>query len=174
MHCIYGMDSNVFSTNASLHKNLVNWFRPSLAKNIVNAFLSTFPFLSAIYNTSFFPFEMSKWFYDTTDAAILHHHQNDAFNQRYDFMQYLLDGKRIKNYTNRDLTAFTATFFFDAFETSSMILAQALYYVASHQECQKKLRNEISAQLSLEQCPTMDDINGMQYLDSIVNGLDEC
>lgn len=173
MHCIYGLDSNAFQATAPMHKNLVHWFSPSLTKNIANAILSTFPFLSSIYKPSFFPFELTKWFYETMEIAIFHRqHTHDSNNRHNDFLQFLLERKSSKSYTNADLTNIAATFFFDAFETSSIMLAQALYHVANNERCQKRLRDEISMQLPFERRPTIDEIDAMPYLDNVVNGQD--
>lgn len=164
------MDKN---TQLSVHENLVHWFSPSLTKNIYNAIISTFPSLGAIWKPSFFPRELTEWLYNITDLAILHRQQNNSSNEQNDFLEYLLERKRLKNYSNADLSALAAIFFFDAFETSGMILVQAFYYVASSEQCQKRLRDEIMSSLPLEKCPTIEDIDGMQYLDNIVNGLFE-
>lgn len=170
MHCIYGMDSDAFDMNGSLHTNLVHWFNPSLAKNVANSVLSTFPILTAIYKPSFFPPELTEWFYNTTDVAILHRQRSGSLIQQNDFLQFLLKRKQMKNYTNKDLTNIAAIFFFDAFETSGMMLAQALYHIANNTQCQNKLREEIMTQLTLKDGPNIEDLNAMHYLDCIVNG----
>lgn len=101
--------------------------------------------------------------------AVKYRHQNQL--NRNDFLDFLLQRKQVKNHTNDDLAAFAATFLFDGFETSSMILAQALYYVAKNEHHQMELRAEICKYFPDGKCPTADVINEMQYLDNIVNGL---
>lgn len=163
MNCIYG-----FEANESIHTKLVQWFSPSLAKNILNAVLSTFPFLTCVYKPSFFPVQLTQWFYDTMNDAVKYRHQNQL--NRNDFLDFLLQRKQIKNHTNNDLAAFAATFLFDGFETSSMILAQALYHIAKNEQYQMELRAEIFKYFPDGKWPTADIINEMQYLDNIVNG----
>lgn len=164
MNCIYGLEANDL-----LHSSLVKWFSPSLAKNIFNVILSTFPILTCVYKPSFFPAQLTQWFYDVASDATMYRHQNQS--KRTDFLNFLLQRKHVKNYTNEDIAAFTAIFLFDAFETTSMILAQSLYHIAKNEQCQIKLRDEISEHYPLGECPTADTINEMQYLDNIVNGL---
>lgn len=164
MNCIYG-----FQANDLIHENLVKWFSPSLAKNIFNAISSTFPLLTILYRPSFFPSQLTQWFYDTANAAIKHRQQNPL--KRNDFLNFLMENKSIKNYTNTDIGALSAIFLFDGFETTSIILAQSLYYVAKHSEHQIKLRTEISEHFPFGKCPTADTVNELQYLDNIVNGM---
>lgn len=138
----------------------------------MNAVLSTFPLLTCVYKPPFFPVQLTQWFYDTMNEAVKYRNQNQS--NRKDFLDFLLQRKQIKNHTNDDLAAFAATFLFNGFETSSMILAQALYHVAKNEHHQMQLRAEISKYFPDGKCPTADIINEMQYLDNIVNGLVVC
>lgn len=164
MNCIYGL-----SANESIHGNLVRWFSPSLAKNVLNTVLSTFPILTCVYKPSFLPAQLTQWFYGIMDDAIKYRHQNHSI--RNDFLNFLLERKQVKNHTDKDLAAFAATFLFDGFETSSMILAQALYHIAKSMQCQSKLRAEIIESLPTEESLTADAISKLPYLDNVVNGL---
>lgn len=103
------------------------------------------------------------------DDALKYRHQNQL--NRNDFLNFLLDRKLVKNHTNEDLAAFAATFVFNGFETTSIILAQALYHIANNVHCQDKLRDEIFKYFPNENRPTADTISELLYLDRIVNGL---
>lgn len=162
MNTIYG-----FQANVSVHGNLVKWFSPSLPKNIINAIWSTFPILNTVYKPSFFPSQLTQWFYDIAHEAIRYRLQNPT--NRSDFLNFLLERKQVNNYSEKDLGAFAAIFLFNGFETTSMILTQALYYIAKHEQYQMKLRTEIVEYF--RKCPTVDTINELQYLDNIVNGM---
>lgn len=174
MNAIYGMHSNAFETNGQLHRNLVEWFSPKLIKNILNAIISTFPFLATIYKPPFFPPPLTKWLYNVMHDATMYRHQqqqlNDISSKRNDFLQFLLDSKLIENHSDNELAELAAIIFFDAFETTSMILAQALYHIANDEVCQRKLRTEIQQKFTIEQCPTASNIADAHYLDNIVNG----
>lgn len=164
MNCIYGLEANDV-----VHRNLVQWFSPSLRKNILNAILSTFPILTGVYRPSFFPSQLTQWFYDTMDTAVKYRQQNQL--NRHDILHFLLERKQVKNHTDKDLAVFAAMFLFDGFETTSMILAQALYYIAKNMQCQHRLRTEIFEQFPTGTCLTADTISELVYLDNIVNGL---
>lgn len=135
----------------------------------MNAILSTFPLLTCVYKTPFFPAPLTQWFYDVLDHAVGYRQQNHS--NRTDFLHFLLERKQAKNYANNDLAAFAAIFLFDGFETTSMILAQALYHIAKNATHQRRLRDDIMQHLADDDRPTIDIINEMQYLDNIVNGL---
>lgn len=103
------------------------------------------------------------------DFAVKCRHQNQL--NRGDFLNFLLERRLEKGHNNKDLAALAATFLFDGFETTSMVLAQALYHIAKNDHCQADLRTEIFEHFSDGKNPTTDTINRMQYLDNIVNGI---
>lgn len=148
---------------------LMEWFEPSLIKNIGNVILTTFPALQSIYKQRFFPIQMTQWLYDIWNVAVQHRHQMQT--NRMDFLQFLLERRQIKNHSMKDLAAFASAFVFDGYETSGIMLAQALYHLARNDRCQMELRNEIIKYLPYETCATIDMINEMPYLDNVVNGM---
>lgn len=164
MDCIYGLEAN-----NSMHSKLVQWFSPSLVKNVANALVSAFPILNYVYRPSFFPSQFTHWLYETYNTVVKYRHENQT--KRKDFLHFLLERKQVKNHSDEDLAAFAAMLLFDGFETSSMILAQALYHIAKNEHCQTELRAEIFEHLPHGTCPTDDVINEMQCLDNIVNGM---
>lgn len=161
---IYGFDAT-----SELHDHLLEWFHPSLVKNIGSKILTAFPALESVYKPRFLPFEMTQWFYDIWNEAVQQRPQMQT--NRMDFLQFLLERKQIKNHTMEDLAAFAASFVFDGYETSGIMLAQALYHLARNERCQMALRSEIARYLPYESCATIDMINEMPYLDNIVNGM---
>lgn len=164
MDCIYGLEAM-----NETHRNLIEWFSPSLVKNVANLFLSLFPIFTCVYTPSFFPSQFTKWLYDVFDDVVKYRHENQT--NRNDFVNFLLQRKQVKNHSNEDLAAFAAVMLFDGFETSSMILAQALYHIAKNDYCQIELRAKIVQHLPNGACPTTDTISELQYLDDIVNGM---
>lgn len=164
IYCTYGLNAT-----STLHTRLTEWFRPSLIKNIVNVILSTFPALELVYKQRFYPWPMIQWSFDIWHVAVEHRHQMPS-NARMNFLEFLLERKQIKSHSNEDLAAFASSFVFDGFETSGMMLAQALYHIARNDQCQTELRTEILTYLPYESCATIDMINEMPYLDNVVNG----
>lgn len=167
MSCIYGLEGNAFNA-VSDHADLVEWFSPTIWNNAINAILSTFPVLSNIYKPSFFPYALTKWFYEIFDTAASYRQQ---FNQKpTDFLTFILACQSNSDYSNKESAAFASMFFFDAFETTSIMLAQALYHLADNVDCQRKLRNEIDAFLSSMDDGSSNIMEKMPYLDNVVHG----
>lgn len=162
--CTYGLDAT-----SELHSLLMEWFRPSLLKNIGNLILSRFPAFKSIYQQRFFPSEMTQWFYDIWYVGFQQCDQTQT--NRMDFLQFLLERKQIKNHSMEDLAAYASSFIFDGYESSGIMLAQALYHIARNDRCQITLRTEITRYLPCESCATIDMINEMPYLDNVVNGM---
>lgn len=160
----YGLNA----TN-ELHNMLMEWFHPSLIKNIGSVILSRFPALESIYKQRFFPLQMTEWFYEIFDYAVQQRHQMQT--NRMDFLQFLLKRQQIKNHSMKDMAAFAASFVFNGYETSGIMLAQALYHLARNDRCQMELRKEIIKYLPYESCATIDMIDEMPYLDNVVNGM---
>lgn len=169
MSCIYGLEGNAFEPSFSHHGDLVRWFSPSIAKNLWNAILSTFPLLGRLYKPSFFPRALTNWYYDTFDVAATYREQSRSTQN--DFLKFILSSRSDNDYSRSDLAAHASMIFFDAFETTSIILAQALYNLANHTESQQKLRNEIVDRLpSMARC-SADIVQTMSYLDNVINGI---
>lgn len=164
MDCIYGVEAD-----HGTHRKLVEWFSPSLVKNVGNVLLSTFPMLTCVYKPSFFPSQFTHWLYNTFDDVVKYRHENQT--NRSDFLSFVLERLQVKDHSKEDLAAFAAMMLFDGFETSSMVLAQALYHIAKNEHCQTELRAEISERWPHGTCLTTDTIGGMQYLNDIVNGM---
>lgn len=167
MNCIYGLEGNAFE-QFSRHGDLVRWFSPSIAKNALKAVLSTFPLFERVYKPSFFPRVLSKWFYETFDAAAAY--RKRSHSTQNDFLAFILSSQPDNGYSSADLAAHASMFFFDAFETTSIILAQALYHLANNADAQQTLRNEIADRSpSMARC-SADDVQRMSYLDNVING----
>lgn len=165
INCTYGL-----SATSTLHALLMEWFRPSLIKNIGRVILSTFPALESVYKQRFYPVPFTQWFYDIWDVAARQRQQMQT-SSHMDILDFLLERKQIKNHSNEDLAAFASAFVFNGFETSGMMFAQALYHIARNDQCQTELRTEILKYLPNESCETIDMINEMPYLDNVVNGM---
>lgn len=69
-----------------------------------------------------------------------------------------------------DMAAHTITFFLDGFETSTAVIAYALYHLACNVDVQKKLREEINECIRVNGKLSYDSILDMEYLDQVFNG----
>lgn len=140
-------------------------FSPSLKRNVINAVLATFPFIEKMYRQSFFPPELTEWFYGIMAQAIELRSMGSSV-QRNDLLSFLMDLKQSTNYSDKKMAALAAIFFFDAYETTSTVMVQVLYHLAKNQRCQDELRQEIANLKEL----TWSNVEDLKYLDRIVNG----
>lgn len=140
-------------------------FGPSIKHNVINAVLATFPFIKKIYQQSFFPSELTEWFYGITDHAIELRSVGSSV-ERHDLLNFLMELRQSTDYSDAKIAAFAAIFFFDAYETTSTVLVQVLYQLAKNPRCQDKLRDEIKHLKEI----TWSAVNDSEYLDSVVNG----
>lgn len=166
MNCVYGLEADAFAEDSQLHAMLMRCFAPSLRDNVINALLSTFPFIETFYKESFFPTELTEWFYDIMEHAIKIR-SADSSRQRQDLLNFLLTLNHSPgDLSTEKLAAWAATFFFDGYETTSTILVQVLYHLAENVGCQEKLREEIE---NMEEI-SMAYVNDLEYLNNVVNG----
>lgn len=131
----------------------------------MNAVLATFPVIENIYQQSFFPPELTEWFYDIMVHAIEMRSTGSSI-QRNDLLNFLMGLRQAADYSEEKIAALAATFFFDGYETTSTVLVQVLYHLAKNQRCQVELREEIKNMNGI----TWADVNDLEYLDRVVNG----
>lgn len=127
------------------------------------------PFIKSFYKMPFITKKSSDFFEKLTNDAVVMREKSNL--QRDDFLNYLLELKKQKNISEIDLTAHTVTFFLDGFETSSVVIAYALYYLGRYPDIQNKLRKEIMSAVEKNGKITFEDITEMEYLDRVLHGL---
>lgn len=127
--------------------------------------MTVFPFLNKIYPYKLFSKKHTAWFIDLTGYAIKARKANNV--QRDDSLDFLIKLQEKKNLDIVDVAAHAFTIFLDGFDTTSTVLAHALYYLAMNEESQDKLRNE------LNKCEEMnfDDLDELPYLENVLNGM---
>lgn len=99
--------------------------------------------------------------------------------KRNDFMQLLIDmmdkdnngGQKSNFLTMNDFVAQVILFFVAGFDTSSVTLSFTLFTLASHQDIQGKLRQEIKNVLKKYNGEiTYDALQEMKYMEQVING----
>lgn len=167
--CIYGIDSNAFSQKEStIHKMGSQLLAPTGLVMVYYIATAVLPFMKWFYKMPLITKKSSDFFVKLTNDAIAMRGTSNV--QRDDFLNYLLELKKRKNISEIDLTAHTVTFFLDGFETSSVVIAYALYYLGRYQETQNKLRKEIFLSVQKHGKITFDEITEMAYLDQVFHG----
>lgn len=126
------------------------------------------PFIKWFYKMPLITKKSSNFFIKLTNDAVAMRRKSNL--HRDDFLNYLLELKKRKNIDEIDLTAHTVTFFLDGFETSSVVIAYALYYLSRYEEIQNKLRKEIMLCVQKHGKFTFEDITEMEYMDHVFNG----
>lgn len=129
---------------------------------------SLLPCIKWFYKMPLITKKSSNFFTKLTNDAVAIRGQSNV--QRDDFLNYLLELKKRKNISEIDLTAHTVTFFLDGFETSSIVIAYALYYLSLYKDIQNKLREEILLCVQRHGKVTFEEITEMEYLDRVFNG----
>lgn len=90
---------------------------------------------------------------------------------RSDFVQVMMDSERWKSkrLTVEDITAQAFAFFFGGFETTSGLLSFAAHELAANPEIQAKVHAEIDRVLVSSNEITFERVNGLGYLDAVIN-----
>lgn len=90
---------------------------------------------------------------------------------RPDFVQVMMDseGWKGKGLTVEDITAQAFAFFFGGFETTSGLLSFAAHELAANPEIQAKVHAEIDRVLVSSNEITFERVNGLGYLDAVIN-----
>lgn len=127
------------------------------------------PALNYIYKMPFVSKKVERFFEKVTHDAI--RMRLESGQRRDDFLNYLLQLRERKpTMTDIDLTAHTMTFFIDGFETSSNVIAWALFNLGENKEAQRRLREEIEKTVGgVDAKVSFEQINDMEYLDQVVN-----
>lgn len=95
----------------------------------------------------------------------------DNRNIREDFLNYLIQLQQKKQLTDIDMAAHAMTFFFDGYETSSMVIANTLNQLARHPEVQDRLRKEIENVVVSDEAISYEQILDLKYLEQVINGI---
>jgi cytochrome P450 len=135
-NCIFGIEANAFQKEESqLKKMSARLFKPS-AKTILNfTLVSIIPQLKKFLKIQFVADDVNDFFMNLLDQAVKFRSSNKAI--REDYLDYLMTLQKKKDLSNTALAGHSITFFSDGLETSSILIAHALYEV-----CCEKLNFE--------------------------------
>lgn len=133
--------------------------------------IRSMPRVTKMLGIQFISAHISKFFKDLVRSTI---QTRDAENiVRPDMLQLMMEtrGKRPgKELTIEDMTAHAFGFFFGGFDTVSSLMSFAAHEIAVNPDVQARLRNEVDEVLQENNGElTYDKLNGMQYLDAVVN-----
>lgn len=170
-NCIYGFEAGTFKNHEKCEMMEMGGglLEQTFFEQIYFYAVNAFPYILKIYSRPFLSKRSEKYFIGLMEYAIKLRKENQI--NRLDFLNYLLQLQEKKNLSTLDMAAHTLTFFFDGFETSSVLISNCLYLLAQNQNIQDHLRNEINS--ALLNCENHDDIfeliNDLSYLDNVIN-----
>lgn len=126
--CVFGIDANALTkSDNELRTMSQRLFKPS-AMTIVKIMLQTaFPSLKLLLNIQFIPDDVNAFFMNLLNQAMAHRTKSNIAQD--DYLDYLVTLQKKKGLSNMDLAGHSITFFSDGLETSSLLIAYALYEV---------------------------------------------
>nr|WCC58079.1 cytochrome P450 [Pharsalia antennata] len=179
--CAFGLDCNSFKDPDSVfRRNGTRVFERTKAGSLKLSFCLYFPRLAVFMGLRIIPKDVADFFMKVVDDTVLYREKNNL--SRNDFLQLLIDIKNNKEtetdghkgdgktLTMEELAAQCLVFFLAGFETSSTTLTFALYELATHQDIQDKVREEVEEVLAKHQGQlTYDSLTDLKYMKQVID-----
>lgn len=160
---MYGLDAKAFEEKSDfVHHSLRMFHHVSTIRTIL---WKIFPILNRILPNRFVTAEFNEWFLNLYAMAVELRQKNNI--ERDDYLNFLMELQKRKNYRPTLSAANAFTFHLDGFETTSYMLGNAINELAKSKYCQEKLRSEVK---SFKGSREFDKLNQMPYLDAVING----
>lgn len=141
--CIFNADAQSFTKEKTEIREMGDriFSLPTL-KKFVNLLYSIVPSLRKLYNVKFIDKDVEDFFSNLMRQAVEQRDKDKI--DRDDYLAYLINLRKKKNFQDIDMAAHGVTFFVDGFETSSLAISHALYELAANPNVQDKLRDEVN------------------------------
>ncbi|XP_061386315.1 probable cytochrome P450 28d1 [Musca vetustissima] len=146
-------------------KNIFKLTPSQIAYQITVAFI---PNLKKIIKTKFFTKANAQYFFNLMSDSI-ELRLKEGNTNRADFLNFILQLKEKKNYSNVILTGHAMTFLTDGFLTTSHSIAHCLLGLARNPKAQEKLREEILSNINEVGVVSFESLSEMPYLDACFN-----
>ncbi|KAL6430828.1 hypothetical protein ACFW04_006978 [Cataglyphis niger] len=169
----FGVDGLSFDEekeNESFYAIGKSFLQPSIVSNLIFMLVFFLPSLGKVFRTSFLPKKADR-FFRTIIADVMEQRRREE-KPRNDFLQLMADLERSEG-TKIDinvLTSHAVSFFIDGYETSSTVLSFIGFQLASHQDVQAKLHEEVISVLNkYDGVITYDALKDMTYMDQVIS-----
>ncbi|XP_053996963.1 cytochrome P450 9e2-like [Hylaeus anthracinus] len=172
--CVFGMDVDSLNDPENLmyvnSRKALNF--ASFQSAVTILMYKSMPRLSKWLGLRLMSKELTKFFEDVVTSNVKT--RDDKGIQRSDMLQSLMETRNKKQYGTglnmQEIAIHAFTFLFGGFDTVSNQLCFVIHYLAVNPDVQKRLQEEIDEVLERKQGQmTYDDINGMEYIDAIIN-----
>lgn len=165
--CGFGVEANSFEDNDAVIRKMGTGITSFGTMTIAYlALTSIFPFVRKFWKKSLVSKNIEQFFIQLMKDAIDYREKSNV--DQGDYLNYLIQIKKQKNLGDIDLAAHGISFFVDGFDTSSLVIAHALYELGRTSKVQEKLRDEIKEYLTKHEKIDSDLINEMPYLNQVV------
>lgn len=169
-NCIFAIDSKTFTDeNSIVGKMGKQMTTATTSMTIYLALISMFPSITKIYKKPFVAKNVEEFFVQIMKDALKYRDDNKI--ERSDILDHLRTLKARKNLSELETAAHSVTFFFDGFETSSIVIAHVLYELARNTDVQQKLRDEILEKIEESgddnEELTFEAIQELKYIDLV-------
>lgn len=125
---IYGIESDAFTDENSKIRALARGvFQPNWRLFVIIAIQPIFPALSKKIKVRFVPKKEAAFMTELLEETLRYRKENKVVRQ--DYVDYLIHLQEKKGLSLVEMTAHTASFFFDGIETSSLTLSNLFYEV---------------------------------------------
>ncbi|XP_070157633.1 cytochrome P450 9e2-like [Polyergus mexicanus] len=165
-----GLSFNEEKEHESFYAMGKSFLQPSGVNTFIFILVFFLPSLSKVFRMPFLPKRADR-FFRTILADVMEQRRTEE-KPRNDFLQLMADLERVEG-TNIDmniLASHAVSFFIDGYETSSTVLSFIGFELASHQEVQAKLREEVISVLNkYDGVITYDALKDMTYMDQVIS-----
>ncbi|KAK9695004.1 Cytochrome P450 [Popillia japonica] len=162
----FGIDAHSFQDNDTLFTKVgKDVFKPNLKNSAVSATYFCKSYLVDILRLKFVDTRIEK-FLTTTFMGIIGERQSMPTKRR-DLVDLMADFRNKYKLKDHEVSAQAAQFFLAGYETTSSTVTFALYEIASNQDVQDKLREEINNNLNDEEEFSYNAIMSMCYLHKV-------
>lgn len=168
--CGYSMDAGCFEDPKCEFREMgKKIFQPSFLvgmKFLIQLFV---PVISRTFKFKFMAPEISVWLKNILENNL--QQRTETPLPQEDLFQWLLNGMEKEKLDKNEVISHAFSFFIEGFETSSGVMACALYSLAKNPDIQQRLREEVLQTLDRHgQEVTFDALQDMGYLERVVLG----
>ncbi|XP_017889240.1 cytochrome P450 6k1-like, partial [Ceratina calcarata] len=150
-------------------------FQPNFFSRIILNFLLLFPSLNRFAKIKFVNEEVQQLFRKMVKENL--EHRRGESTPRYDFLEVMVQFEKEegKQLSLEALTADVLSFFLDGFQTSSTTLSFIGFQLATHQDVQERLREEVKSVLKKHGgVLTFESLKDMTYMDQVIRESQRC